>query len=335
MHISVVDQHSVEVVNGRGVKLSVVRHVLCEFEFGGELKTVVDFDHGLLVKVKLESLELDREDLGEGLDERSLLGGLETVALGLVLVVSVEHLNLDVLVEGLVEVLASLYVQRDVVEGFVALGCVLDVDALDKVLVLTLEEALDGTLDLSSLHLGLEVVREHAVELLDVVLRVRVLLRPTKRLCELGGADGALGELHAEEETLERQRDRDLLTVTVRGHLVHSLSEVTEVVKGLEERVHVASGTLVLEANKAGLLLGILVERVGLVTSVGLEDDGGDTDDDGIIFGDVALVHVLPGDEVVESPVAVVAGKDVVGLTQEGLGLVIPVLDGDAELHFL
>lgn len=30
-----------------------------------------------------------------------------------------------------------------------------------------------------------------------------------------------------------------------------------------------------------------------------------------------------------------VAGEDVVGLTQEGLGFVVPVLDGDTELHLL
>jgi len=178
--------------------------------------------------------------------------------------------------------------------------------------------------------------------------------------------------------------------------------------EGLKKRVHVACGTLILEADETGLGLGILVVGIGLVAGVCLEDDGGDADGDNVVFlfvclfgerkqprgrewrvaavrkgcfvwfdergevkgkkkkekkklsglllvfqteeeqqeeeeeeegeethRDKSLIHVLPGHDVVESPVAMVTRKDVVCLAGSGLGFVVPILDGDAELDLL
>lgn len=50
--------------------------------------------------------------------EKGWLSHLKTMALCLVLVVSIEHLDLDVLVEGIVKGLAALDVQRDVCDYY-------------------------------------------------------------------------------------------------------------------------------------------------------------------------------------------------------------------------
>jgi hypothetical protein len=82
--------------------------------------------------------------------------------------------RLAVAVERVVDRRAALDVELEVLEGLAPLGAEVHVHALDEGLRVPLEEARDDALDARALHLLLEAVAEHAVELLRVGGRLRV-----------------------------------------------------------------------------------------------------------------------------------------------------------------
>lgn len=73
-------------------------------------------DHGVPLHVVLESLELEVQHGRERLEDDSLPRVLESVALGVVLVLSVHCLDRDVVLKRVVKVLHSLDVELDVFE---------------------------------------------------------------------------------------------------------------------------------------------------------------------------------------------------------------------------
>ena len=64
--------------------------------------------------VILEALELKVKHRREGLEHETLFGVLETITLGMVLVLALHHFNGDKVLEGLVEILHPLDIQLDI-----------------------------------------------------------------------------------------------------------------------------------------------------------------------------------------------------------------------------
>ena len=174
-----VDEHAVQAVHVDDRRVGVVGEVLApvavEVERRRELEALVDLRHRVGGKVVLEAAEVELEDGRQHLELHSLLGVLLAEALALVLVVAVEHLLLDVLVERGVEVLTPLDRHLQVVVLLVAQRLVVDVDARHVVGEFATEEVLHRALDRGALHLLLELLDEHAVELLHVVLHEGVV----------------------------------------------------------------------------------------------------------------------------------------------------------------
>lgn len=70
---------------------------------------------------------------------------------------------------------------------------------------------------------------------------------PTEALGELLGADGLVGKLQLVENALEGERHRPCAVIRLRGHLVHRLAQLVREVQSLQQGVHVACGSLVLQ----------------------------------------------------------------------------------------
>ena len=79
--------------------------------------TVVDLDHSVALNVILEALELEVEDGREGEESDALLGVLQAIALSLVFVLAIEGLDLNVILEGLIQVLHALHIELEVLRG--------------------------------------------------------------------------------------------------------------------------------------------------------------------------------------------------------------------------
>ena len=223
-----VDEHAVQAVHVDDRRVGVVGEVLApvavEVERRRELEALVDLRHRVGGKVVLEAAEVELEDGRQHLELHSLLGVLLAEALALVLVVAVEHLLLHVLVEARVQVLAPLDGHLQIVEVLVAQRDVLDLYALDVVGELAAEEVRHRPLDRRPLHLLLELVDEHAVELLHVVLHERVVRVPAERLGELLRRHRRVRVLQLVEDALQSERDRLLGVLLLRRlHVVHRL----------------------------------------------------------------------------------------------------------------
>mmetsp|Transcript_33165 Transcript_33165/g.88071 ORF Transcript_33165/g.88071 Transcript_33165/m.88071 type:complete len:222 (+) Transcript_33165:302-967(+) len=208
-----------------------------------------------------------------------------------VLVVAVELLALHVLSQRLHHAPAPLDVEREVVELLHPLRLVVYVQAAHEVLELAAQQPRHRAFHRGALHLLLEVVAQYAVQLLHVVLRERVERVPPEALGQLSGADARVGGLQAEEHPLQRESHRLVLPVApllpphhqrtvrprprrlrpaplrllLRGHLVHSPPQRGDVVQGLQQRVHVARGALVLEPHVARLGLGVVDPGGGIL----------------------------------------------------------------------
>mmetsp|Transcript_64904 Transcript_64904/g.169908 ORF Transcript_64904/g.169908 Transcript_64904/m.169908 type:complete len:424 (+) Transcript_64904:1138-2409(+) len=262
-----------------------------------ELELRVQLHHVHLLEVEVEPLELQVEHRREGQEADALLGLLLPVPLRLVGVVALEGLLRGELLEGLLDAVQLLTplpldVQLDVVEGLVASRLVVHVDALDVVLHLPLEEPLDGAVHRRALHLLLKAVAEDPVELLSIVLREGVHRVPPEGLHQLPAVHGLLRSLQSVEDVLqgvdERRRlasiglalvgglvalparvlgGREILLArrvwrvfTIDG--VDDLPELAHVEEALEKPVHVAGGSVVHEADAAGLLPVVVVVAV-------------------------------------------------------------------------
>lgn len=71
-------------------------------------------DHGISLNVILKPFQLKMEDRWEGLEDDSLLGILETIALCLILIFTIQRLHLNIIFERFIQVLHPLDIELDV-----------------------------------------------------------------------------------------------------------------------------------------------------------------------------------------------------------------------------
>mmetsp|Transcript_35695 Transcript_35695/g.79388 ORF Transcript_35695/g.79388 Transcript_35695/m.79388 type:complete len:458 (-) Transcript_35695:917-2290(-) len=145
-----------------------------------ELIPVIDLDVGVPLEVVLKALELQLQHWRHILEQDALACILQAVPLRLVLVGSIHDLHLTVLLKRLVDVLAALDVQLQVHERLIAGGLVVHVDALNVVGGVALKQLVDNLLHAGALHLLLQLLTQHPVELLHVVLHERIVRAPPK-----------------------------------------------------------------------------------------------------------------------------------------------------------
>mmetsp|Transcript_26654 Transcript_26654/g.63324 ORF Transcript_26654/g.63324 Transcript_26654/m.63324 type:complete len:372 (-) Transcript_26654:367-1482(-) len=287
----------------------------------------------------------------EGQEATPFLGILEAVSLRHVAILPVQLLALHVFGERLLQVLAPLHVERKVVKLLCANRREVHVHTLDKVLELPAEQARDLSVHRCALHLLLEVIAQHAIELLHVVLRERVERIPSEAFGQSLGPYARPRVLQLVKHPLERQRHGvhgvrpwlrpvdhrwvvafstlPLPRLLLGRHLVHRSPERWYVVQRLEEGVHVAGRALVLETDKACLRLGVAQPQVQLREPVLavlalLEQTHRDLDGDGVVGqqdGGLLAQHAVP-QEVLEAPVRIVRREQMLRL----LALKHPVL---------
>lgn len=102
---------------------------------------------------------------------------------------------------------------------------------------------------------------------------------PSKRLCEIFGGDRGIGKLKLPEDGLKSQRHGFGRCRIFRcGHSIDRFAEFVDIVERLQQRVHVAGGTLVFEANESSRGTGVEVAEVFWEGDIDLHFD-----DDGII----------------------------------------------------
>ena len=191
-------------------------------------------DHRVPRHVVLEPLQLQLQHGREVVEQDPLPRVLQAVVVVLVLVGAVERFDRGVRVERRVHVGAPFHVQLQVHERLGAGGHAVHVDALHKVVGVPLKQLRDRAVDRRPLHLGLQPLAQHPVQLLHVVLHERVHRVPPKGAGEVLGGGGAGAELELEEERLQRERHVLVGLVVGRGgHVVDGLAEGVDVVQGL------------------------------------------------------------------------------------------------------
>ena len=112
---------------------------------------------------------------------------------------------------------------------------------MDYTLKFSFEEILVSSLSLRVLHLLLQLVAQDAIELVDVLLLVPLIVVPAESLKELMSAHWVLtlGQLQLKENSL--QADWDVLEaslrlrIQVRRHLVDCISERSQEEESLDQ----------------------------------------------------------------------------------------------------
>ena len=103
------------------------------------------------------------------------------------------------------------------------------------------------------------------------MLHKRVHRIPPKRHRQLSRTDRVLAVLQIMKDALQGERDVFGDVLALEWDLVDGLAEDAGEEPGLEDRVHVAGGALVLEADVAGHLLRVVAEGRELETEVKVE----------------------------------------------------------------
>mmetsp|Transcript_15423 Transcript_15423/g.33400 ORF Transcript_15423/g.33400 Transcript_15423/m.33400 type:complete len:250 (-) Transcript_15423:783-1532(-) len=185
-----------------------------------------------------------------------------------------------------------LDVELNVVERLVALRLVVNVDALNVVFHLSLEEVFDGSVAGSALHLLLQTVTEDPVQLLGIVLSEGIGRVPAEGPHQFFTVHSLVGRLQLVENILEGmdQRRRSSLRLVccllfvpifVAGDAIYNLPELANVEKTLQQTIHVACCTMVLQTDVACLLFGVVI--VACVDVVRLSDVALCTEIQGIV----------------------------------------------------
>uniref|UniRef100_A0A2P2MFJ0 Ubiquitin carboxyl-terminal hydrolase 12-like isoform X10 n=1 Tax=Rhizophora mucronata TaxID=61149 RepID=A0A2P2MFJ0_RHIMU len=87
------------------------------------------------------------------------------------------------------------------------------------------------------------------------MLHERIICIPAKRLCQLFCSYTGITVLKLIKQTLQSQRNAPRRHIILScWHMIHSLSEVWNMVQCLKERIHVTSSSLVLKSNITCLL---------------------------------------------------------------------------------
>jgi hypothetical protein len=111
------------------------------------------------------------------------------------------------------------------------------------------------------LHLGLQLVLQNPTEFLNVMLHERVRALPPETLRQLRRPYGLIRALQMVKDSLKRERKGFRRGIIFRWDLVDGSTEVRGTEEGLEQRVHVASSTLVLQSNETGFLFRVVAGR--------------------------------------------------------------------------
>ncbi|BAS74557.1 Os01g0771350 [Oryza sativa Japonica Group] len=99
------------------------------------------------------------------------------------------------------------------------------------------------------------------------MLQERINGIPSKRFGKLFCRNTIVTMLKFAEKTLQSQRDAPARCIILCSwHMVYSLSEVRNMVKRLKKRIHVACSPLILKANIASLLFGIIIPEINYFT---------------------------------------------------------------------
>mmetsp|Transcript_18165 Transcript_18165/g.59353 ORF Transcript_18165/g.59353 Transcript_18165/m.59353 type:complete len:335 (-) Transcript_18165:347-1351(-) len=261
MHATAVHEDTVKkvLVSDVGIRIHGQVLVLIEVQHLGKFEAVVHLDDRVLRKVVLESFEVQVQHGRERFEDDALFGVLQPVTLRAVLVVVLQVFRLDVLVEACVEILVPFDVKREVQESLFAVRLVVHVQALDIAHHLSPKKFVDCSLHARPLHLLLQPLAHDAIQLLHVMLLERLIGVPAERARQILGGDALLAELDLVKERLQRERDALARNIVLRcRHVVNRLAEAGDVKERLQQRVHVARRTLVLEPDEPGLLLRVV-----------------------------------------------------------------------------
>mmetsp|Transcript_7650 Transcript_7650/g.19494 ORF Transcript_7650/g.19494 Transcript_7650/m.19494 type:complete len:1162 (-) Transcript_7650:210-3695(-) len=319
-----VHEHRVELVVVARVRVGVVGEVLAavgvEVKPLRKLEARVHLHHLLRREVELEAQQVQLEHGRQRLEPHALLRVLLPKLVRHVLVLAVEELLGNILVERLVDVLPPLHRELQVVERLLAPRLVLHVDALDVVGELALEEVRHRPLDRRALHLLLELVDEDAVQLLHVVLHESIRRVPAEGFGQLLRRHRRVRVLQLIEDALQREWDRRLRVLLLPGrHVVHRLAEEGDVLEGLQQRVHVARGALVLQPHEPRLLLRIeVLLRLPRHLDRALDLECARAAEEAT----PRVAHVFEGDELAEPPVVRAGVEDVVRFFRHRAGCV-------------
>ena len=104
------------------------------------------------------------------------------MALDLILVVSIKHLSSHILPNAILDILISLDTKLESVKNFIPGRLKINFGALDNTLELAFKKIFVSCLCVCILHLLLKLVAEDAIELIDVLLLVPLIVRPSKCL---------------------------------------------------------------------------------------------------------------------------------------------------------
>lgn len=177
---------------------------------------IIDFVRLVCGRRYFPSLQMKIKDRRKANEFETLFGILHTEFFGGVLVGKTERLLFDVLCERFVNIFAVFDHQRQ--EGeILRVGCgMIDIDALDVVSQMAWKEVSDGTFCFGALHLFFQVIHQHTVEFVQVLLSIRIVSAPAERGGQLFGADWRASELQPKKETLQSVRNVGIQRIILR-----------------------------------------------------------------------------------------------------------------------
>ena len=143
---------------------------------------MIIFDHPVQIRVVVESIERHLQNRWELFEPDELPGILLAELLSVILVVSIEILSLDILLYAILDSFVAFDRELQGVENFVSAGLKLNLGALNHALGDALEQVLVSALEVCVLHLPLQLVREYAVELINILLLVPLVVTPPEGL---------------------------------------------------------------------------------------------------------------------------------------------------------
>mmetsp|Transcript_10917 Transcript_10917/g.26225 ORF Transcript_10917/g.26225 Transcript_10917/m.26225 type:complete len:480 (-) Transcript_10917:830-2269(-) len=277
VHISIVDNYSEQVI------ASCILRKGAEVQLPREFEPGVELDHVHLVQVKVEALQLQIQNGRKPQETNSLLCTLLAIAFCLVGVLSFESFLCREIMQRIHNVLHLLPeftfdVQLNVIECLIAPRLVVHVNALYVVLHFTFKKPLNRSIGRCILHSLLQSIAKDPVQLLCIVLGESIHCIPSERLHQLFAVDGQIRRLHFVENILQgmNQLRRSLKVVAfissasilciLRVRIlalngVHNPAELPNVEQTLQQPIHVAGCTMILQAGEPGLLFAAVIIR--------------------------------------------------------------------------
>ena len=132
-------------------------HDAIEVEIVTELASTHNLAHAA-IGCHTKPIDVDLEDRGELLDSHELFGILLTMLLMIVLVLTTQNFSLEEGSQSFLKSARCLQMHREVGKGLFACTLVIDVAALDNVLLFTVKEVLEVGINVFTFDRFLEVV---------------------------------------------------------------------------------------------------------------------------------------------------------------------------------